>query len=312
MTTGALQGKVVLITGPARGIGEQLAREAAVRGAKLVLVGLEAERLRALVDELGAERHAWFEADVTTQAHLDAAVAGALDRFGRIDVVVANAGIASRGTMLAGDIEAMAKSIEVNLIGVMRTAFATADALVASRGYLLAISSAAAFVGIPGMAAYAAAKAGVENLMNVVRGELYFRGVDVGSAHPSWIDTDMVRDVHSDLPTFTKALQAMPWPLSSTTSVEQCVTAIADGIERRRSRIYVPWTVELVRWVRDIVATKLMMRLVVDPIASKLIPDIEKETLALGRGLSGNVPPELLRRAETAPPPAGAVPSATL
>src|SRR5829696_1877097 len=94
----AIDGKVVLVTGPARGIGAETARQLAARGARLSLVGLEPELLAALAAELGAG-HVWFECDVTHQPSLDAAVAGAVRALGGLDVVVANAGVASNGTV---------------------------------------------------------------------------------------------------------------------------------------------------------------------------------------------------------------------
>jgi NAD(P)-dependent dehydrogenase (short-subunit alcohol dehydrogenase family) len=94
----SLAGRVVLVTGPARGIGAETARQLARRGARLSLVGMEPQRLRALAAELG-EGHAWFDCDVTDQAAVDRAVAGTVERLGGIDVVVANAGIAANGTV---------------------------------------------------------------------------------------------------------------------------------------------------------------------------------------------------------------------
>ena len=93
-----LENKVVMITGAARGIGAETARRAAAKGARVSLVGLEPERLRALADELG-DRAAWFEADVTDQASMDGAVAGTVAAFGGIDVVLANAGVGNSGTV---------------------------------------------------------------------------------------------------------------------------------------------------------------------------------------------------------------------
>src|SRR4051812_43388886 len=93
-----VSGKVVLITGAARGIGAASARELHARGASVALVGLEPELLAALASELG-DRAAWFEADVTDRAAMDAAVAGTVERFGGIDVVIANAGISPMGTV---------------------------------------------------------------------------------------------------------------------------------------------------------------------------------------------------------------------
>ncbi|HEX2091312.1 MAG TPA: SDR family NAD(P)-dependent oxidoreductase [Longimicrobiaceae bacterium] len=120
----SLAGKVVLITGPARGIGAETARMLAAREARLSLVGREPERLAALAAELGGG-HPWFECDVTDQAALDRAVAGTVEALGGIDVVVANAGIASNGTVAVGPVEALVRTIEVNLIGVVRTVSAT-------------------------------------------------------------------------------------------------------------------------------------------------------------------------------------------
>jgi NADP-dependent 3-hydroxy acid dehydrogenase YdfG len=164
----SISGKVVLITGPARGIGEATARLLAARGARLSLVGMEPARLASLAAELGGG-HAWFECDVTDQAALDRAVAGTIGKLGAIDVVVANAGIASNGTVAVTPVAALARTVEVNLIGVMRTVSATLPHVTASKGYYLLVSSAAALAALPGLAAYAASKAGVEFFGNALR-----------------------------------------------------------------------------------------------------------------------------------------------
>ena len=282
----SISDKVILITGAARGIGAQTARLAVARGARVALVGLEPDRLAALRAELGP-RHAWFEADVTDQASLDAAVAGTVRALGRIDVVVANAGIANRGTVAVGDVEALARTVEVNLTGVIRTASATAGALIASRGYLLLISSAAAFAALPGMAAYAASKAGVEQFGNAVRLELAHHGVRVGIAHPSWIDTDLVRDARADLPSFETALTRLPWPVGSTTSADECAAALVHGIERRRRRIYVPRAVGLVQAARTVVLSPIGDFMLARG-ARTAVPLMEDQVRSLGRPFGRN------------------------
>src|SRR5215218_5794301 len=102
-----LPDKVVLITGPARGIGAETARRLAARGARLSLVGLEPERLAALATSLG-DGHHWSACDVTDQAGLDAAVAATVEALGGIDVVIANAGVASHGTVAVTPVDALA------------------------------------------------------------------------------------------------------------------------------------------------------------------------------------------------------------
>jgi NAD(P)-dependent dehydrogenase (short-subunit alcohol dehydrogenase family) len=277
--TDPLDGRVVLVTGAARGLGEYTARLAAARGARVALVGLEPDRLAALAEELGAR---WFEADVTDQAALDAAARRTRQAYGRIDAVVANAGIASRGTIVVGDIEAHVRTIEVDLVGVLRTVRATVDEVIARRGYFLLVSSAAAFAALPGMAAYCAAKAGVEQFGTAIRHELRFRGVAVGTAHPSWVDTDLVRDARADLPSFREALARLPWPVSGTTTAQACAAAFVDAIAHRRRRVYVPRTVAVVQAVRTLVNGPLADR-VIGRGARRSVPALEAQVRALGR-----------------------------
>jgi short-subunit dehydrogenase len=275
-----LNGRTVLVTGAARGIGEHVARVAAARGARVALVGLEPDRLKTLADELG-ERHHWHEADVTDQAALDAAVDGTVSALGRVDVVVANAGVANLGTVAISPIEVVMKTIDVNLSGVIRTVYATLPQVLEHRGYYLLISSAAAFTAFPGMAAYCAAKAGVEQFGNVLRMEIAHRGVSVGTAHPSWVDTDMVRDVRDDLASFREELRDLPGPLGRTTSVQDCAETMVRGIERRKRRVYVPRSVAVVQALRSLALSPLADRLAA--ARSEHIARMEAEVQQLGR-----------------------------
>jgi NAD(P)-dependent dehydrogenase (short-subunit alcohol dehydrogenase family) len=235
----SVAGKNVLITGAARGIGAATATELARRGARVSLVGLEPELLEQNAKSLG-DRHMWVEADVRDQAALDAAVAATVDRLGGIDVLIANAGVANLGTVRTADPDEAARTIEVNLIGSYRSVAAAVSHLADSRGYALIVASIAAFIPLPGGAAYAASKAGAESLAASFRLELAQYGITVGSLHPSWIDTDMVRLVEDGLPALKKMRTEMPWPANTLTPVAHCAIAIADGIERRALRIYVP------------------------------------------------------------------------
>jgi NAD(P)-dependent dehydrogenase (short-subunit alcohol dehydrogenase family) len=281
-----LVGKTVLITGAARGIGAATARLAAERGARVALAGLEPDLLAKLAEELGPE-HGWYSADVTDQASMEKVAIDVVRDFGGIDVVVANAGVANNGTVAVNPVDAIVRTIDVNLIGVVRTVKATLPMVTARRGYFALISSAAAFTVMPGMAAYCASKAGVEQFGNALRFELAYRHVGVGTVHPSWIDTDMVRDQKEDFPTFAETLKKLPWPLNVTTSVDDCALAIVDGIERRRRRVYVPRAVGLIEKLRPITlgpigAAPIMAQ------ARKLVPEIEREMARLGRSFGRN------------------------
>jgi NAD(P)-dependent dehydrogenase (short-subunit alcohol dehydrogenase family) len=279
--TWSLDARTVFITGAARGIGAELARQLAARGAGVALAGLEPERLAALAGELGPD-HAWFECDVTNQFALEAAVAGTVRRFSGIDVVVANAGIASNGTVAVTPADALARVIDVNLTGVIRTVSATLPHVTNRKGYFLLISSAAAFAGLPGLSAYAASKAGVEQFGNAVRLELAHEGVDVGTAHPSWIDTDLVRDAKHDLGSFNDTLRSLPGPLGRVTPVDECAAALVDAIERRRRRVYIPKSVGVFAAPRQLF-TNRVAEAVIRRRAMRMVPRLESEVRAIGR-----------------------------
>lgn len=276
----------VLITGAARGIGAELARQLAARGHRLALVGLEPERLAALRDALGPA-HAWAGCDVTDQPSLDRAVAACAEALGGIDVVVANAGIASFGTVAATPPDAMARVIDVNVTGVIRTVSATLAHVRARRGYYLLVSSAAAIAAPPGLAAYAASKSAVEHFANCLRLELAGDGVGVGSAHPCWIDTDLVRDPRAELPSFEAMLAQLPPPFNAVTSVEECARALADAIERRRRRVYVPASLGPFAAMRQLLTSALAERLVARRVRP-LLEQQEREVKALGRTFGRN------------------------
>jgi NAD(P)-dependent dehydrogenase (short-subunit alcohol dehydrogenase family) len=278
-TPRSLAGQAVLITGAARGIGAELARKAA-KGARVALVGLEPELLAQVATELGPE-HLWVEADVTDADAMAAAVARAVDVFGGLDVVVANAGIAPMNTVATASARALARTIEVNLTGAMLTAHAALPEISKRGGHVLLISSAAAFSVLPGLSAYCAAKAGLERFGDVLRLEVAHRGVTVASAHPVWIDTDMVRDTKAALPTFKATLDRLPGPLGSYTSVSDCADALLRNLEDRGRRVFVPRSVGFFWAWRQAVVGAVGEKLVLAQ-AKTAVPQLEREIAALG------------------------------
>jgi len=249
-------GQVVLITGAARGIGAGVARALAARGAKLALVGLEPDELAKVAADCGPDAD-WFEADVTDSAGIAAAVEGAVARFGGIDVVIANAGIATGGTIRTVDPAAWERVVEVNLFGSFRTIRAALPHVIARRGYVLQISSAAAIAHAPFMTAYCASKAAVEAMADGLRTEVARLGVNVGVAYFSWIDTDMVRGA-DERAGMDGQRRRMGGPLARTSTLEDCVAAIVDGIERRRRWITLP------RWVRGTLLLRGPLSVLID------------------------------------------------
>ncbi|MFD0205605.1 MULTISPECIES: SDR family oxidoreductase [Saccharothrix] len=272
-------GKVVLITGAARGIGAEVARRLAAKGAKLALVGLEGDQLRQVAEQCGGK--AW-EADVTDWQALETAVNGVVDHYGGIDVVVANAGIAATGFVRSMDPAAFERVIEVNLLGVWRTVRTCLPHLVASRGYCLVVSSLAAIVHIPGNAAYSAAKAGCEAFADSLRAEVRHLGVDVGVAYFSWISTDMVNSA-DEHPVFGPLRSGMPGLAGKKYPVSDVGKAVVRAITRRSKAVHVPG------WVGGLKFFRAFTPKVVDRQAPKSVPAADREMAA--NDLSGLVGP---------------------
>jgi NAD(P)-dependent dehydrogenase (short-subunit alcohol dehydrogenase family) len=282
----SMNSQVVFITGGAHGIGAEVARRLHAKGAKLVLTDLDEVALAARFAELGGDdRVLTVVADVRDLAAMQATAEAAVKKFGGIDVVVANAGIASYGSVLKVDPEAVERLLDVNLLGVFHTVRATLPSVIDRRGYVLIVSSLAAFTAAPGMAPYDMSKAGNEHLAHALRLEVEHLGVAVGSAHMSWIDTAMVRDSKSDLPTFREQQAKFPWPLNKTTSVDKCAAAFVDGIEGRKKRVYCPKWVGVFRWLKPVLSTRLGERSVLKGAGDQLA-QMDAEVAALGRSTS--------------------------
>jgi NAD(P)-dependent dehydrogenase (short-subunit alcohol dehydrogenase family) len=252
---GSVKGKVVFITGAARGIGAEVARQLHARGARLVLTDLDEMALHDIASELDGDRVLTLVADVRDLASMENAVSRAVGQFGGVDIVIANAGISTYGTVLNVQPAAFKTLIDVNVVGVFHTVRAALPSVIDRRGYVLVVSSMFAYAAQPGAASYCVSKAGVEHFANALRLELTHRGVDVGSAHMGFIDTPMIQDIDSDLASFRTALSKLPGPMGKTTSVQACAAAFVDGIERRKRRIYCPRWVAALRWVRPLLTT---------------------------------------------------------
>lgn len=256
-----LRGRTVFITGAARGIGAAAAERLYSKGANVALVGLEPERLHKNVARLG-ERAAAFEVDVTDLEALEQAVAATVERFGAIDVAIANAGIAFEGTLASAPVEHVERTLAVNLMGVWRTDRAVLGEIAKSRGYLLNISSLSALTHAPMMGPYTAAKAGVEALTDTLRMEMAPSGAMVGCAYFGFLDTDLVKASFAR-PSAEMMTAQMPGFLRNPAPVSKAIDAIERGIERRSARVWAP------RWIGPMLA----MRGVLQPL-------IERRTLS--------------------------------
>ena len=243
-----IDGKVVLITGAAQGIGRDRARRLAKRGARLALVDRDTEGLESAVAAIGGEAEP-FVADVTDTESITGAIAAARDRFGGIDVCLASAGISGMpkpATLVTP--EEFEQVIQVNLLGVWRTLSACLPDVVERQGYLLPIASLAAAVPTPLIVAYGASKVGVHSIGRTLRFELAHTGAKVGVAYFAEIDTAMTQEAYK-VPVVDRAVKSIPKGLRKIYPVEVASAAIVRGIERRSRRVCVPrWVSWTVSW----------------------------------------------------------------
>jgi NAD(P)-dependent dehydrogenase (short-subunit alcohol dehydrogenase family) len=226
--------KTVFITGASSGIGRALALELAGRGYDLFLAArrLDAlEQVRADIADPG-RRVEVRELDVTDDAAVAAAIEDAAEKLGRIDIVVANAGVGNSGRIGAGNVERARLIVETNLIG----AIATIDAAVAlfrrqGGGQVVGITSVAGVRGLPGSGSYSASKAGLSVYLESVRAETHAEPITVTTIAPGYIDTPLNQDVKS-----------RPFLIDAETGARTMANLIERGVAHSTVP-RLPWTV---------------------------------------------------------------------
>lgn len=193
---GRAEGKVVLISGGASGIGWASARALAAEGARVVIGDRDTELGTARAEELGAEAGLFVQLDVADSASWARAVAAATDRFGGLTGLVNNAGIAGHGTVTDTSDETWRTVMSVNLDGVFYGMRESLSALSRNEtASIVNISSIAGLVGFKGSPAYAASKWGVHGLTKTAALELGDRGIRVNSVHPGSIETPLTANL---------------------------------------------------------------------------------------------------------------------
>ncbi len=272
-----LNGKVALVTGAARGIGFETARQMHLRGASVAVVDLDAEQVREAAERIG-ERAIGIAADVTDHAAIMGAVAKTVERFGGLDVVVANAGIAqgSVATTRGISVEEWERVFEVDLLGVWRTVRAALPQIVERRGHVVVTSSVYAFMNGVLNSPYAVSKSGVESLGRTLRTELTPLGASASVAYFGWVDTKLVQNAferpHSD-----RMRENLPDWLSRRIQPSEAGAAVVAGIEERAPRIFAPRWWRYVSALRGILNPLLDRRLERDATMLTTIREVEAE-----------------------------------
>ena len=263
-----VNGKVALVTGAARGIGYEVARQLQMRGASVAVLDLDPDQAREAAERIG-ERTIGIGADVTDDGAMMSAVAETVERFGGLDIVVANAGITQQKLATARGIagEEWERVFAVDMLGVWRTVRAALPQIVERHGHVVVISSVYAFVNGFLNSPYAAAKAGVESLGRSLRAELTPLGASAGVAYFGWVDTRMVQDA-ADQDHFDRLQDQLPAFMKRRIEPGEAAAAVVRGIEERSPRIFAP------RWWRYVSA----FRWIVNPLLDRRLERHESPT----------------------------------
>ncbi len=279
-----LNGKVALVTGAARGIGFEVARQMHLRGASVAVLDLSAEEAREAAERIGA-RAIGLGADVTDQGAMLAAVATVVEQFGGLDVAVANAGIAQKkfGTARSISGEEWERVFEVDLLGVWRTVRAALPQIVERKGQMVVVSSAYAFVNGMGNTPYAVAKAGVEMLGRSLRVELAPHGASASVAYFGWVDTRLVQDAF-DQEDSGRIRELSPEFLLKRITPDEAGAGVVRGIEERSPRIFVPKWWRYVSAFRGLINPLFDRRMERDDKTRALIRDLDAKSVDAARG----------------------------
>jgi NAD(P)-dependent dehydrogenase (short-subunit alcohol dehydrogenase family) len=277
-----LNGKVALVTGAARGIGFETARQMHLRGASVAVLDLSAEEARESAERIGS-RAVGIGADVTDQNAMFAAVAEVVEKLGGLDVAVANAGIAQKQFATARAIsgEEWERVFEVDLLGVWRTVRAALPQIVERRGQMVVVSSVYAFANGMGNTPYAVAKAGVEALGRSLRVELAPHGASATVAYFGWVDTKLVQDAFGQEDS-GRIKELSPDFLLKRITPAEAGAGLVRGIEERAPRVFVPKWWRYVSAFRGLINPLLDRRMEKDPKTVALIRDLDAKSVDAG------------------------------
>jgi NAD(P)-dependent dehydrogenase (short-subunit alcohol dehydrogenase family) len=273
-----VNGKVALITGAARGIGLEIARSLHRRGASVVIVDLHQDTAREAAASISAERTLGLAGDVTDWNSIRAVVNAAVEQFGGLDIVVANAGIANdAATVRVMETDVFERVLDVNLLGVYRTLRTALPHIVERQGQVVLISSIYSFMNGVFASPYAISKAGVEQLGRALRVELSRHGASAMVVYFGFVATEMVRRGFEDDPLAERYRERIPAFMSRRISAAAAGEAIAQGIETRAHAVTRPRFWGAFRVLRGIIGPALDRLFLTDKVSQALLAEIDVE-----------------------------------
>ncbi|MCH2210244.1 MAG: SDR family NAD(P)-dependent oxidoreductase [Fuerstiella sp.] len=254
-----LENRHVVITGASSGLGEAVAMEMAAHGAYITLLARRQERLDAVAQRI-ADRGGNalpLTADVTCKDDVNAAISRAVDQWGPVDILVANAGVSPNMKASELDVQLVENTMQINFFGVIYAMNAVLPAMLKRReGVVLTISSVAAFRGLPTMGPYCASKAAVSSWMESLRSELDFQktGVRLITSHPGFIDTPMIDSEKTPKPFLV--------------DVNEAARLLVQGMIKGKSEINFPWQLVTIMKFAQRLPNRLFDRAVIGSVTN--------------------------------------------
>jgi short-subunit dehydrogenase len=249
--------KTIVITGASDGIGAQLARDLAASGTALVLGARRLDALQAVAKDCEAKgaQTLCVATDVGIEAQCRALIDQAVAKFGRIDILINNAGISAHALFAdVSDLTWYQDLMRINLWGSVWCTHAALPHLKASKGQIVAVSSLAGLIGVPGRTAYSATKFAMTGFFEALRAELKPAGVGVTTAYPGVVATDIRRNGWNAA---GQRAGVSSLKEDKAMSVEECARLIIDGMNRREREVVMTGKGKLGRWLKLIAPGKV-------------------------------------------------------
>jgi short-subunit dehydrogenase len=229
-----MKDKVVIITGASSGIGKALAYEFASRGCKLVLAARRIEMLEIIKEELASAEVLIQQTDVSIEAECRRLINAAIERFGKIDILINNAGISMRAVFENVEMDVLRKIMDVNFWGTVYCTKYALPWLLQSKGSLVGIISIAGYIGLPGRTGYSASKFAIRGFLNTIRTENLKNGLHVLVAAPGFTTSE----VRKAALTANGSLQGgTPRNEEKMMTAEECARHIVHAVQKRKRQL---------------------------------------------------------------------------
>lgn len=243
-----MQDKVVVITGGSSGIGKALAEAFGLRGSKILITGRNETALSAAVQELQSKEIevAFFVSDVSKEEDNKRMAEFAIQKFGKIDILINNAGISMRALFEELELDVIRKVMDINFYGALYATKACLPEIIKTKGSVVGVSSIAGFRGLPARTGYSASKFALQGFLEVLRTEMLYKGVHVLTACPGFTASNIRK--HSLTSNGTEQGES-PRNEEKMMSAEECALHIYNAVRKRKKYLILTSTGILTVWL---------------------------------------------------------------